>query len=367
MPSFKVTAGVLKEISSKFGMAQKTVAEIHDIYEKKILKVMRRHYLAHVIRTMEETLRQHTGNQMFRIICTPVDESKNLGSAGQYFKGDFFAITYNLQTDERQLRTQLAHELGHLFLIEFVNAKFGANYTEKTQIESLSTTMGIFTILDRNLFYQKNKALYTDDSPDDVLNGFHALANNMQMPKKAKTNKTASYFKITSKIAGEISRRFGIKENEINILHKLYQQEIVQTIKQQYLAHVIRGMEESIGHHTGNQMFRIICTPNVAISTKRGVVSQYQKGQFFAMFYHPKTGEKEVRYLLARQLGELFFLEFAENYKKPHVHPLSALIGIFIMLYKNEFYHNGSARLKLSSPYMVLDEFEFLTKRKKSK
>jgi hypothetical protein len=65
---------------------------------------MKRQYLAHVIRTMEERLRTVSGNEMFRIVCSPVDESaKELGLAGaHYYKGRYFAIFYHPKTDEKQ-------------------------------------------------------------------------------------------------------------------------------------------------------------------------------------------------------------------------------------------------------------------------
>jgi hypothetical protein len=58
---------------------------------------MKRQYLAHVIRTMEERLRMMPGNEMFRIVCSPVDESsKQLGLAGaHYYKGRYFTIFYH--------------------------------------------------------------------------------------------------------------------------------------------------------------------------------------------------------------------------------------------------------------------------------
>ena len=148
MPDFKVTPEIVAKISGMFGIPEDRVNSLHTMYQNKIYRAMKRHYLAHVIRTMEEVLRELPNNEMFRIICTPIaEDSRNIGIASaHYYKGRFFAIYYHPKTDEKQLRVMLAHELGHLFLLELVNTSFGLDYSEKTEIEPISTIMGIFTI-----------------------------------------------------------------------------------------------------------------------------------------------------------------------------------------------------------------------------
>jgi Zn-dependent peptidase ImmA (M78 family) len=140
---------------------------------------MKRQYLAHVIRTMEERLRQISGNEMFRIVCSPVDEtSKVLGIAGaQYFKNRYFAIYYHPKTEEKQLRVLLAHELGHLFLIELMNSKLDQQFDEKTKIEPLATLFGIFTIFDKNEFYHNKTTPFKHKSPEEILSDFSLLMN----------------------------------------------------------------------------------------------------------------------------------------------------------------------------------------------
>ena len=179
MPDFEVTPETITKISSMFCVPEQHVADWHDLYKRKIKKSMKLHYLAHVIRTMEESLRELPGNEMFRIICTPVAEnSENIGIASShYYKGRFFAIYYHPSTNEKQLRIMLAHELGHLFLLELVNTQLGQNYDGTKQIEPLSTIMGIFTIFDKNEFYHNKTTAFTHISKDEVLNDFHLLHN----------------------------------------------------------------------------------------------------------------------------------------------------------------------------------------------
>jgi hypothetical protein len=179
MPDFNVTDEIVEKISDNLNTPVKIIKDLHGIYQK-IQDDMKRHYLAHVIRAMEEKLRNIPGNEMFRIICSPVGEnSKNIGiTSAHYYKGRYFAIFYHPKTDEKQLRIMLAHELGHLFLVELVNAQSDSPlFNEKTMIEPMSTILGIFTILDKNEFYHNKTAPFKHASPDEVLHDFSLLKN----------------------------------------------------------------------------------------------------------------------------------------------------------------------------------------------
>lgn len=178
MSDFDVTDSLLEKIASRFKISTEQVSSIHNIY-KNIVKGMKRHYLAHVIRTMEDFLRNQPGNEMFRIICSPVAESeKSLGIASaHYYKHRYFAIYYHPQTDEKQLRVMLAHELGHLFLVDMLNDIADQHFDEKTMLEPMSTIFGVFTILDKNDFYHNKTAPFKHKSPDEILDDFSLLLN----------------------------------------------------------------------------------------------------------------------------------------------------------------------------------------------
>ena len=178
MPDFTITDEIVAQITKQYNTTKERVENLRSFYGN-FANDMKRQYLAHVIRTMEERLRQVSGNEMFRIVCSPVDEtSKVLGIASaQYYKKRYFAIYYHPKTDEKQLRVLLAHELGHLFLIELVNSTFDKQYDEKTQIEPLATILGILTIFDKNDFYHNKTAPFKHKSPDDILKDFSLLRN----------------------------------------------------------------------------------------------------------------------------------------------------------------------------------------------
>jgi hypothetical protein len=127
---------------------------------------------------MEDRLRQFPGNEMFRIECVPVDgKEKQLGIASAYYyKGRYFSIFYHPDTEDKLLRIMLAHELGHLFLIEYFNSVQETNeYNENSRTEPLSSILGIFTIFDKNDFYHNKTAPYKHKSSKQVLNDFSLL------------------------------------------------------------------------------------------------------------------------------------------------------------------------------------------------
>jgi Zn-dependent peptidase ImmA (M78 family) len=177
MTDFNVTKEIISAISKQFSVSEETVETLHKFFIE-ITERIKNQYLAHIIRTMEERLRQFPGNEMFRIECSPVDANeKHLGIASAYYyKGRYFSIFYHPNTDDKQLRIMLAHELGHLFLIEYFNAaQETTEYNENSQTEPLSSILGIFTILDKNDFYHNKTTPYKHKSAEQVLNDFNLL------------------------------------------------------------------------------------------------------------------------------------------------------------------------------------------------
>ena len=178
MPDFTVTDGIITQISKQYNIPENRVRNIQTLYND-LVSDMSHQYLAHIIRTMEGRLKKVSNNPMFHIVCSPIDKSsKELGIArAQYYKNRYFAIYYHPNTNEKQLRVLLAHELGHLFLIETVNSMFDEQYNEKSIVEPTSTIFGIFAILDKNDFYYNKTASFKHKSPDEVLADFYLLHN----------------------------------------------------------------------------------------------------------------------------------------------------------------------------------------------
>ena len=178
MPDFTITDEIVSQIAQQYRTTKERVETIRKFYVK-FSSDMKQHYLAHLIRTMEERLRKISGNAMFRIVCSPTDEtSKELGIASsQYYRNRYFAIYYHPKTNEKQLRVLLAHELGHLFLIELANSTRDSHYDEKTELEPLATIFGILAIFDKNEFYHNKTAPFKHKSPEEILDDFSLLRN----------------------------------------------------------------------------------------------------------------------------------------------------------------------------------------------
>lgn len=176
---FKINEDKLKHISEEFGVDLEHVRSMYNAY-RQIHDGMKEQYLAHIIRTMEVQLQKLTGNPLFKIVIDPINvDGKIFTARAQYQKNNFFLISYPAHIDDIQLRVYLAHELGHLYLIEFLNnIDKDANFTEKTKTEPLSTLFGIFAILDKNDFYatigEKNLLHSTWQA---VIDDFKLLAN----------------------------------------------------------------------------------------------------------------------------------------------------------------------------------------------
>jgi len=67
-------------------------------------------------------------------------------------------------------------------------------------------------------------------------------------------------FKVTPEIISAISEKFCVPETNVENLHSIWGS-ISGDMKCQYLAHLIRTLEERLRKLDGNEMFSIICTP----------------------------------------------------------------------------------------------------------
>ena len=176
---FKINDEKLRHIAKEFDIEFESALSLYKEYEK-IHNGMKGQYLAHIIRTMEVQLQKLTGNPLFKIVIDPIPvDDKIFTARAQYQKNSFFLISYPAHLNDIQLRVYLAHELGHLYLIEFLNnIDKDANFTEKTKTEPLASLFGIFAILDKNDFYatigEKNLLHSTWQA---VIDDFKLLAN----------------------------------------------------------------------------------------------------------------------------------------------------------------------------------------------
>jgi len=181
MIDFTITDDIVSQIVHqyrKYSITKKQVNSFLHFYNE-FSRDMKHQYLAHVIRAMEEKLRKVPDNEMFQIICSPVAEDSRMLNfvAAQYQKNCYFAIYYHPKLEEKQLRIKIAHELGHLFLVELIQAhtELNANLGKTQLVEPMATIFAIFSIFDKNDFYHNRTKPYMHVSPEAILNDFNIL------------------------------------------------------------------------------------------------------------------------------------------------------------------------------------------------
>jgi Zn-dependent peptidase ImmA (M78 family) len=176
MSEFSVTDEKITHISTQFEVEEPQVRLIHGIFSNVIAGV-KNQYLAHIIRCMESFIRKKTGNLMFQINTFPLDPDSSILNVGcaQYFPKRYFSIFFHPRMDEKQLRVCLAHELGHLFIIELLNEgkTDGSEPFDKTTLtEPLSSIFGIFTVMDKNHFYKEVVQKFNHHSWEEIIQSF---------------------------------------------------------------------------------------------------------------------------------------------------------------------------------------------------
>lgn len=183
MDEYKITEEKLKAISEKFEISLGTVRRIQNVF-LGVLTDVKNQYLAHIIRCMETYLRKRTKNKMFQINCYALDPKSPLINVGcaQYHPKKCFSIFFHPRMDEIQLRVCLAHELGHLFFVEMLNDLAEENeepYDAKTLTEPISSILGIFTIMDKNDFYQDYCRKLNHRKWENIIEDFLLLKNRL--------------------------------------------------------------------------------------------------------------------------------------------------------------------------------------------
>ena len=183
MVDFTVTDEIISKIvqlyqKRNYDIYDEQVRAIRGINEK-FSRGLKSQYLAHIVREMEVRLRKIPGNEMFQIILSPVDKSFKILKFinAYYYKNRYFAINYHPNLDEKQLRIMIAHELGHLYLVDLLKSTPALKKAlgNDALVEALSTIFAIFSIFDKNDFYHNRTGKYKHKTPEAILEDFDFL------------------------------------------------------------------------------------------------------------------------------------------------------------------------------------------------
>jgi len=154
---FEITGKRLDRIADTFHVSREAVDKLYGEFEKLRVQI-KDHYLAHISRVLEVYFKEKTGNKEFFIECKPfrVNAPGQRGAVSFYRRFRRFTVNYDSTLPERERRINIAHELGHLYLLARYYAETGNEYNQKLEIttEPLSSIFGLFTISDKNNFYE---------------------------------------------------------------------------------------------------------------------------------------------------------------------------------------------------------------------
>lgn len=173
---FEIDESKMQVIADAFGLSFGKVKMLYDAYSDFAAR-MKGQYLAHVVRSMEDYVRQHDNAPLFRIGCKGVKMSaliKGLGTA--FYKPKFaYDIIYDASLPPIDARVVIAHELGHLYwMVNSGQIDYDAEH------EPISSVLGVFTIMDKNRFYSIADYPFQHKSWRGVLHSFETLRQRMQ-------------------------------------------------------------------------------------------------------------------------------------------------------------------------------------------
>lgn len=157
-----------------------------------------------------------------------------------------------------------------------------------------------------------------------------------------------------------ISDGLEIKPDDIEKLNSIYK-DISKGIKPQYLAHIIRTVEYKLKIETHNPFFQIICEPYKEPSKETGYGSiLYYEGTFCTIYYNPDLEEKTIRNVIAHELGHLVLETLSKKELPNQAEPLSSVLGLLIIMDKNDFYANKTSAFQYLTWEDLLSEFVLL-------
>lgn len=172
-------------------------------------------------------------------------------------------------------------------------------------------------------------------------------------------------FKSTEERVNLIASKFNVKVDSVKKINQIYRG-ISEGIKYQYLAHVIRTVEAEVRKQPGFELFQIKCVPVSDNSTPCDFGSaQYYEGDIYIIFYDSRMDEKQLRIVIAHELGHLVVETILKNGASfsQDSEPLSSIFGIFTILDKNDFYHSKLSQYQHASAEEIIDEFILLKNR----
>jgi len=188
-----------------FGLTNEQVNTYEKFFNSDILPVVKRHFLSHLVTTIEELINEKKKREfldhiksiidndahldyrvierlvnqkmlrLFSIILVPVESGKIKARTYLMGKETGAMITYWKDLEKKQIRVLIAHELGH------IASKFLFGNSSITSNDELATLFGYIVLQDRNNFYKNKVKEFTNESDLAIFNEIANLCNRRSM------------------------------------------------------------------------------------------------------------------------------------------------------------------------------------------
>jgi len=147
----------LEAISKAFGISIESVRDLHNEFVP-LEEQIKDHRLTHISRVLESYFKKLTRNNGFYIEYLPYmfHTARRRGAASLYNPFKKFIVCYDNTRPEREIRVNISHELGHLFLLaksfHSVTGEFKVKYGQS--LEPLSSIFGLFIVSNKNHYFE---------------------------------------------------------------------------------------------------------------------------------------------------------------------------------------------------------------------
>jgi len=193
---------VVEKFRDIHGLTEEQIKIYENLYNSKVLPVISRHYLSHLVTTIEELINKKNKQafledikkefnsmdykaiekavnrkmlRVFSIILVPVDSGKLKARTHLIGGGTGALITYWKELPESQIRILIAHELGH------VATRYLLDDERSASNDGLATLFGYIALQDRNDFYKNKAKNFTRESNLIIYNEITNICNRRNM------------------------------------------------------------------------------------------------------------------------------------------------------------------------------------------
>ena len=189
-----------------FGLPKRQIQKYENHFNKDILPAISRHFLSHLVTTIEELINSKKKEafleqikrviekknpeydyvmlekninlkifRLFSIILVPVKSGKVKARTNVFRGGYGVMITYWDRLLPEQIRILIAHELGH------VANKFLFDNSGTSSEDGLASLFGYIALCDRNEFYKKRAKPFTREHDLQIYNDIANICHKKDM------------------------------------------------------------------------------------------------------------------------------------------------------------------------------------------